>query len=987
MALFDPLRPKWRHSDPAVRLEAVRRLEADEVETLVRIAREDDDVAVRRLCVKKLRSVEALVELVGSESDDSVRRLASEKADSLLVVQACAETDVDAGGAALKRIVDQRALADVACEARLEPIRRAALERVTDGPVLGDIARKATEPGVRLDAIRRGVALSVLRSIALGDQDDDVALAAVELLEEAAALDAVARGADRKAARRRASERLADLGESGLTSKEMRAEQRELVATTERLAGTLEFDTAAHDLEQAQHRWKQIGGAADADLDARFRTAIERFDERLDRHRKLTSEASPAPKPASAAGLPDTVTAPAPPAAPTEHPESPAAPPSASELEALVADAETLAAMDDVRDASRRLTRIASRWREMASGEIDAALRARFERAEKRVEERAQHRARAAEKKRADNLQHLEALMHRCGELEKATRLKGMVKGLRDLRGAMKDIGPLPSGTSRDELRKKLEAALASLTRRYDELREADEWNRWSNESIRDTLCQQAEQLAALEDLKNASRGLNELQRRWKAAGPAPHERADVLWQRFRTATSTLRKRLDQHHAVVDVERKSNYERKLALCNKAEALKDSTDWKRSADAFKALQAEWKATGPVPRKGSDEIWKRFRAACDAFFDRRKEDLSRLDTERTGNLEKKEALCVRAEELADSRDWDVVSNELKRLQARWKMIGPVPRRTSDAIWNRFRGTCDRFFERFARRHEIEDDDKLDEFEAVVVRIEALVSPHAPEKVETPATEVETPAAETPAAETPAAETPAAETPAAETPAAEVEAPAAEVEAPAAEVETPAAEVEAPAAEVEAPAAEVDAPAAEVEAPAAEVEAPAAEVDPAAIATDVLAAWAESKRMKPLARRRDEELRSRLAGAVTTLVGRHPEAFAGSELDPEANANRREELIGRLEKLGPTKEAEADTTSVEAMAARLRTALAANTFRGAEDADPWKKASDEQLKIAEAWQRSPPVPGGRGAELTERYERATETFRVRRKAAGSS
>jgi hypothetical protein len=138
-----------------------------------------------------------------------------------------------------------------------------------------------------------------------------------------------------------------------------------------------------------------------------------------------------------------------------------------------------------------------------------------------------------------------------------------------------------------------------------------------------------------------------------------------------------------------------NLQRKEALCVRAEALSESRDWIATADQLKALQAEWKTIGAVPRGHEKTVWERFQKACDRFFTRRHEDLAHRKEMWAQNLARKEALCVRAEALAESTDWDPAANEIKALQNEWKTIGPVKKSRSDAIWQRFRAACDRFF----------------------------------------------------------------------------------------------------------------------------------------------------------------------------------------------------------------------------------------------------------------------------------------------------
>src|SRR4029079_15776244 len=124
-------------------------------------------------------------------------------------------------------------------------------------------------------------------------------------------------------------------------------------------------------------------------------------------------------------------------------------------------------------------------------------------------------------------------------------------------------------------------------------------------------------------------------------------------------------------------ERKANLERKLAIIERADALSQSTDWIKTAEELKKLQAEWQAVGPVPRQDTRTTWKRFREACDAFFTRRNADLAPRQEIGAANRVRKEALCARAEQLSTSMEWEKSAAQIRRLQADWKTVGPVRR----------------------------------------------------------------------------------------------------------------------------------------------------------------------------------------------------------------------------------------------------------------------------------------------------------------------
>ena len=215
----------------------------------------------------------------------------------------------------------------------------------------------------------------------------------------------------------------------------------------------------------------------------------------------------------------------------------------------------------------------------------------------------------------------------------------------------------------------------------------------------KEALIARAEELKDSTEWKATAEAIKRLQAEWKAIGPVSKEISQELWDRFRAPANSFFERRQEHLAKLREEQEENLRKKEAFCVRAEELAGSAQWKSTAEALQALQAEWKTIGPVPREHGDAIWKRFRKSLDEFFGRRQEHYARLRKEQEENLRKKEALCVRAEELSQSTQWKATSEAIKALQAEWKSVGPVPQKKADAIWRRFRGAIDVFFDRQA------------------------------------------------------------------------------------------------------------------------------------------------------------------------------------------------------------------------------------------------------------------------------------------------
>ena len=205
--------------------------------------------------------------------------------------------------------------------------------------------------------------------------------------------------------------------------------------------------------------------------------------------------------------------------------------------------------------------------------------------------------------------------------------LKAGDRALREIRTALEDRSPLPTKQDRQDIQARLEAVRAVVGPRVQELRDADEWQRWANLQVQEELSREMEALKAEENLEAAGRRMRELQNRWKQVALAPRAQGEAMWRRFKTAQDEVFGRTSAHVAAQNEDRTGNLARKQALCERAEALADSSDWVKTATEIQQLQAEWKTIGQVTRGNEKAIWERFRAACDRFFTRRQEDLKK------------------------------------------------------------------------------------------------------------------------------------------------------------------------------------------------------------------------------------------------------------------------------------------------------------------------------------------------------------------------
>lgn len=292
------------------------------------------------------------------------------------------------------------------------------------------------------------------------------------------------------------------------------------------------------------------------------------------------------------------------------------------------------------------------------------------------------------------NMQRKEELCVRAEALSESTEWGKAGKELREMQAQWRALGQT-DGEKTEELWKRFRVALdAFFENRAKRFEERNAIQR-ENMEKREVLCKESEELASSTSWKVTGERFEAIFEEWQKVGPVPKIEGDEQWKRFRKSRAEFAKNRATHFDDRKKIMRESAVKKEALCEQAEALSSSSEWNKTAKAIAELQEEWKKAGPTVKSKSDLLWKRFRTALDAFFDRRKVHYRQLDRERKENLRLKDNICRVAEELINSPDLRNAMDQAKELQAEWKLIGPVPRDKSDTIWDRFRKACDAVF----------------------------------------------------------------------------------------------------------------------------------------------------------------------------------------------------------------------------------------------------------------------------------------------------
>ena len=304
------------------------------------------------------------------------------------------------------------------------------------------------------------------------------------------------------------------------------------------------------------------------------------------------------------------------------------------------------------------------------------------------------------EKEREQNLALKEAIIADLKALlEKQEDVNETFPQFREIQNRWRAVGPVPATSYRNinETYQLYVEQFYDMVKINRELRDLDFKK---NLEAKEEFCQLAEKLAENENVIEAFRELQKLHEQWKEFGPVAKEYREQIWDRFKSATAAINKRYQAYFEAIKEVHAENLVKKTALCEKVEEIAerevtDSNQWNAFSKEIEEIQKEWRTIGFASKKENQKVYDRFRAACDKFFERKREFYNEYKDNINANLEKKVAICEMAEALKNSTEWKKTAEKLIELQQQWKEIGAVPRKKSEQLWKRFRAACDEFF----------------------------------------------------------------------------------------------------------------------------------------------------------------------------------------------------------------------------------------------------------------------------------------------------
>ena len=304
-----------------------------------------------------------------------------------------------------------------------------------------------------------------------------------------------------------------------------------------------------------------------------------------------------------------------------------------------------------------------------------------------------------------DFKKNLEIKTHLCEAAEKLADEADVVSAfhqLQKLHQEFRDTGPVAKEL-RDEIWARFKAASTTVNRRHQQHFEALKEVEQHNLDQKTVICEIIEaidykELTSFASWESKTQEVIALQNKWKTIGFAPQKMNVKIFERFRKACDEFFRKKGEFFKSLKEGMNENLEKKRALCEKAEALKDSTDWKATADELTKLQKEWKTIGPVAKKYSDAVWKRFISTCDYFFEQKNKATSSQRSVEQENLEKKKNIIEKLNAIDDQMDTEGATQLVRDLMKEWNGVGHVPFKEKDRIYKQYHSQIDKLFERF-------------------------------------------------------------------------------------------------------------------------------------------------------------------------------------------------------------------------------------------------------------------------------------------------
>ncbi|MCF7791609.1 MAG: DUF349 domain-containing protein [Victivallales bacterium] len=354
-------------------------------------------------------------------------------------------------------------------------------------------------------------------------------------------------------------------------------------------------------------------------------------------------------------------------------------------------EAENILDEESLIKSKERLKNLKNKWESIKENSGDfKELKERFEKTEKNINDKLEKYTLELDNKKVMAQDTARNIISQIEDFSNSTKIKNVLQKVKDLQ---KEWDNLNTDLLKKEQIKKFNKLIKKYFSKLKFIQQKEDWERWENYTNKLLLCERIEQLSKESDTFKVAKGLKTIWDEWRAIGQVPREKNEEIWQRFNSVRQQLKSRCNEFFRDLKVERKKNTELKQELCKKAEELSESTDWESTAEELKKIQQEWKEIGPAAKDIDDELYSKFRNACNIFFENRIAFYKKLHERQALNKNEKKELIEEAEKLRNLF-WKDAVKKIKKLRMQWKKIGSASRQDEQKLWNRFNSSIENY-----------------------------------------------------------------------------------------------------------------------------------------------------------------------------------------------------------------------------------------------------------------------------------------------------
>jgi len=745
MAIKDLILPRWKHSNPQVRIQTIRTFKPEMSGVLKQIVENDPEPLVRIEAIQKLTDISLLQKIIKNDIDPKTRKAATHKLNLCYAAQIKRTRDMSLQGSLIFQIDDEKILAQIAHNAEKPEIRLMAINRINNPLLLCKIAEKNC-------GLKPGKAI-------------------VNKLTDPKHLELISKNASNKKIKKIALNKLSDLWENKKAvspEKQVEWELEEICLALEKVVASEKWSESYDLMTKLEKKWGKIDPDYSHPLRKRFKETQKKIDEQLDQidrkedtvtrmteqcklleqlflQLQSTSIQSNTPDYLSDIEkqiqnikekwdhaelnvqdgiIPFSV----------YHNLSSRYNQSIEQLDKIIFDrtkayashkanltilekiCDDLEALDPVSDDEK----IIKSFKTLREGwvktikEVSSALPANLTDRYKKVVDQFNKKKKVTEVEVVENKTNeekkLKELFETVENAKIAEQRAGLEKIVKSAQKEWQQLGQL-APELKNELNQKFEDACQQFFTIQRDFWEKRNWEQWANLALKEELCDTLEKILENESIITMAEHARRAQRKWRELGAVEKNKSEAIWERFRNIC-------DQIYTKC-------FEKKKIIHDELSIIMDNIDndinWKSTTEEIKKIQEKWNTVGLLPKSVEGDLRQSFQNMCNLFFERQREFYQKRDQERKENLLKKTKLCEKVQELSTSTDWAETSRKIKDLQKKWKQIGPVPRNDSEALWEKFRGACNNFFERM----ENELPENMKKKEALCEKAEEIIA----------------------------------------------------------------------------------------------------------------------------------------------------------------------------------------------------------------------------------------------------------------------